>query len=524
MNKFNCQHCNNPYDEPKMLPCGFTICNVCIQTFLIDNGKTSNKYECLMCKEVHQFSNDKTFPINQHIAQMINAVKYDLDESTRSTMKNVLTQKNELEHLVMRGEDFVKEYCLEKINRVDLASEQMIEKVQQTRNELIDEIKLYEKKTIEHIVEEQTGIEKLGLEKLYKNINELDQSIAQCTNKDALVIFNDLKEQLTKKRGEFENILFNNNFVEFKNFKFCQVASLSYSSINNIRVSKDANYFLDFTELEEISLNLNEKIEKIHPFQILDVKEIELLDNGYFGIIFTNSGNQNSYIALLNSDLEYVLSFKIKLDGGFCFVKDKFNALYLVSNTILYRVNHNFDFKEISIENGYYLKNVSVNENYILCLMTNSKINIYNMNLQSISSFNFNRYDANSAFYIPARAGIDQLEMIGGERYIVKYHLCEEKKVNKVIGSDSLAFLDKHGSMLHEEKINGENIAIFHTSSQIIVINTKELTYLDMNGNFIKRVELSHVPKDIKMKFDRLGNPVFFDLKKTLLYRKKNKV
>ena len=58
--------------------------------------------------------------------------------------------------------------------------------------------------------------------------------------------------------------------------------------------------------------------------------------------------------------------------------------------------------------------------------------------------------------------------------------------------------------MLHEEKINGENIAIFHTSSQIIVINTKELTYLDM----LKAESISSLNEYFPREFECFDLPI----------------
>ena len=64
-----CPQCNQRFDEPKILPCGNTICISCIRNFISSEKRAQNKYKCLICDELHKFGKD--FPTNHLISKIL---------------------------------------------------------------------------------------------------------------------------------------------------------------------------------------------------------------------------------------------------------------------------------------------------------------------------------------------------------------------------------------------------------------------------------------------------------------------
>jgi len=45
-----CKNCQEQLDEPKILPCGKTVCSLCASKIKM-NG---NEFDCLLCKNKHE--------------------------------------------------------------------------------------------------------------------------------------------------------------------------------------------------------------------------------------------------------------------------------------------------------------------------------------------------------------------------------------------------------------------------------------------------------------------------------------
>ncbi len=59
-NLLNCKKCNGRLDEPKLLPCGNSICSYCAASIKL-NGK---QYDCLVCKNKHEMPKNGLHIIN----------------------------------------------------------------------------------------------------------------------------------------------------------------------------------------------------------------------------------------------------------------------------------------------------------------------------------------------------------------------------------------------------------------------------------------------------------------------------
>ena len=65
-----CKRCYIKFDDPRILPCGKTVCQSCIQEILESENKNDNSFTCSMCQKSHIIPEDG-FPINELIEALL---------------------------------------------------------------------------------------------------------------------------------------------------------------------------------------------------------------------------------------------------------------------------------------------------------------------------------------------------------------------------------------------------------------------------------------------------------------------
>jgi hypothetical protein len=237
----HCQNCQKKYDEPKILPCGNTICNNCIKTFLTNkkekkktqsqksnshkilNGyeMLSNEFKCLMCEENHEFPPDNAFPTNQQILKLLtkDLKLFNFGESAaklKNYVESINENKLELQELTIGGKNFIEDYCMKIRKDIDFSAEKEIECIYKRQEELCGETRVYEKQTIDAYERNKENVhEKLKLNDLFHQIKtfELNHSnldVLEATSKAKSLIekINHTKELLTKS-------IFNERIITF---------------------------------------------------------------------------------------------------------------------------------------------------------------------------------------------------------------------------------------------------------------------------------------------------------------------
>jgi len=134
-----CQNCRQKLDDPRVVPCGATICTACIE---------NNSFICRFCESLHS-ETDSGFPVNKMVKEL-------LAQESKSVYrgKNVEEFKRNLEWIrfnvkkfemnIQTGEDKIREYCLGQRISVDLVAEEAIEQINRFRSSLLAEIENYE--------------------------------------------------------------------------------------------------------------------------------------------------------------------------------------------------------------------------------------------------------------------------------------------------------------------------------------------------------------------------------------------
>merc|ERR1712127_383063 len=67
-----CLHCNMKLQDPRMLTCGHTFCNDCLQSKIVNNENQQNGVKCFKCsKFTEKPADDVGFSKNFTVAEML---------------------------------------------------------------------------------------------------------------------------------------------------------------------------------------------------------------------------------------------------------------------------------------------------------------------------------------------------------------------------------------------------------------------------------------------------------------------
>ena len=202
-----CMHCALRFDEPKLLPCGNTICNSCVQNFIIEQNPLKTAYKCPICDKIHDFSPQKAFQTNKLIAQIIKDqyfAFYFNDESVeklKSKMDHITSEKRKMERFFENGSDAIKSYCQEIKLEVDLAVEEAVNRIHTIQDELHTQVNAYEKTTLDTFEQNAREIKVAELNKaLYDEISRFELDLAAHSIDEALRKAEDFCSKLNSKR------------------------------------------------------------------------------------------------------------------------------------------------------------------------------------------------------------------------------------------------------------------------------------------------------------------------------------
>lgn len=228
-NLLKCQQCErsyNDYDQPRMLPCGKTICNQCIT--IVERQICQNSFRCILCDEKHLLAEKQRFPVNELAANLIAAQPKEVyrGKETENFKKNLLNLEQltkELTFDMEHGEDKIKHHCNELKRLVQLATEQKVNEINQLNQVYIKQIDDYELDCIEKYstrsgskLEQMKEIIAETNLFLIEKQNYLEQfQISDCeifsSNERSCKLKSNLEEQILN----IKSVLFDSNLMEF---------------------------------------------------------------------------------------------------------------------------------------------------------------------------------------------------------------------------------------------------------------------------------------------------------------------
>ncbi len=135
-----CQNCQKKFDEPRVLPCGTTICTLCIE---------NKSYTCQFCENTH-LEPENGFPVNKLLSELLVQESKDVyrGKYVERFKRNLLALRSSKKRFAINvetGVDKIREHCMGLRINVDLAAEEAIEQINKFRYSILDEINKYEK-------------------------------------------------------------------------------------------------------------------------------------------------------------------------------------------------------------------------------------------------------------------------------------------------------------------------------------------------------------------------------------------
>jgi len=141
-----CEVCEEKLVDPRLLPCGKSVCQKCVD-FLADTVK--KRIKCQNCAKIHEIP-DGGFYINQIVQEML---KFEAKEVSHPNQKEEFKKildtlngtKQAIESTLECGDAKIRDHCDIVRNDMQLAIEQAHAKLDEIHKEFMDEINNHEK-------------------------------------------------------------------------------------------------------------------------------------------------------------------------------------------------------------------------------------------------------------------------------------------------------------------------------------------------------------------------------------------
>jgi hypothetical protein len=146
-NELICPKCTNRFVDPRFLPCGSSLCQICILDQVDNEAKTMNK--CFCCQENHPLPKEGEFAKNKFIIKLLEKKPIEvkrgaLGEQLKKSIITLTDKKEELENYLKSGDQIVSDYLSEIRTQIDIITETQIERLNKARESLLDKLKQYQ--------------------------------------------------------------------------------------------------------------------------------------------------------------------------------------------------------------------------------------------------------------------------------------------------------------------------------------------------------------------------------------------
>ncbi len=161
-NLLKCPSCKGNLEDARLLPCcEETICHSCLDSFILDKAKNTNRYKCIICKSVNDLPEHRHFPHNKFISKIASehpkeVYRSELVENLKIYIRNFENNKQSMYKFVDDGLVLLKDHCSTIRNEVNKTSQTLIANIQACCEEYLHRIHKYEIDTalkLEHIKE-----------------------------------------------------------------------------------------------------------------------------------------------------------------------------------------------------------------------------------------------------------------------------------------------------------------------------------------------------------------------------------
>jgi hypothetical protein len=397
-----CLNCKQNIDEPKLLPCGNTICTCCEKEIIsIDN----ERFECTICNKTHIKDNNE-LPVNQSLKKLI---KVRLTSNYQQLVDNVKNIDDLVTNLEDNMESKIKSHCENLRYQVDLSTESEIESLNlqieilnKNREEMLDTINRFEKKKISEVqnflkeeCEQSTAILMNEFERLKTEFQKYNEDNCEKLIEQT----NDLKNRLEEKKNQVDKV-FKSDLLYFHESNLSHIGQLN--TIPNLG-----------SMIERIKLVGKNKIDYAKKHRIVKDSFASINRNGCIAIVLkcnhtgvSGQVNNENKIKLYNGKAMFTKNLGPGNLKHACLSE---KLLFLIYNESLVFPNSYVGSKFIIIES--YDLNTLVklnssklpNSESIKCFLNDDKlflisikepfIHIFNTNLEHLESFGTSKLD-----------------------------------------------------------------------------------------------------------------------------------
>ena len=191
-----CPVCHETYFDPRILPCGESVCNECI--ILEIEQQKSDIFKCSLCNKNHSVPEDG-FPINklgayiyQVVDPYVNRQKYNTTLAKMSGLiKPFFSSKQ-------NGIHEIKTHCAKLRDQVALEAENLIKEIRSSNDRLADEINNYEAKCIEQFNSRNDLNSKLEDNLIKASLSMLQQDQTKCMSQPESSDAKEIESKLKK--------------------------------------------------------------------------------------------------------------------------------------------------------------------------------------------------------------------------------------------------------------------------------------------------------------------------------------
>jgi len=261
-----CKICDNKMVDPRILPCGMSVCHRCVDLIADTNKK---RIKCENCAKIHEIP-DEGFCINQIAQEML---KFEAREVFRTSQieefKKLLdilnATKESIESTLECGDATIRDHCDNVRNDMQLAIEQAHAKLDEIHKDFMDEIDNHEKECqakFKSIKQNKVDIEK-ALNESNELLTKSNQLLKQfrIDQTEMSTLSEKAQSLLTKLETNNDGIqtnMFNDSLLKFEKQK---------SFISNV-VGKIVKQNIELYFLENVEnmreLDISSKIEWTH--------------------------------------------------------------------------------------------------------------------------------------------------------------------------------------------------------------------------------------------------------------------
>ncbi|CAF1096450.1 unnamed protein product [Brachionus calyciflorus] len=500
-----CSFCKKTFREPRILPCGDSLCFKCIK---IEN----NKLQCMFCNQTHHVPLNG-FPINKALLKSLDSIFFSDDIKSKladyeTKLKSIKNESEKIKSISNSPETEVINHCRNLVNKIDLTFETKFQEMSSIRFDLIKRILDYEKKCIEKLSDKKEqlneSMEKMNF--LYEQMRQSCKKILTSDQENSMSELNNyeiLKSKVKMYEKQFFNLIYEDKTIEF--------------DINEENV--DTN-FIGELKIKDESL-----------LKISDFKQKDFLKKYMYN---------NSIKLLRIGDDKTLLSFTVSHTRTYARSSRNFHEL----NLILFK-NENILTKvgtEIGMCSNSYL--IKYHERFFYILLQDPRrMNKLDENLKTVANFelhdsirdfliskNFlicvtNYHESSFNFYDLEKSG-NLIIKINPSWNFFRYM---PKNIKSCYATDLFYFLKSDDSLCILSQADGKLVKkiemdmnyeiIKITQDNLIVIQDKlSIIYMDLDGNIWNKHILEGFPDNIKLMLDEENKLEFFDPEDLIIY------